>query len=149
MTKARILFVDDDAQIRRMMRTILAAQGFDVVDARSGGEALEKLRSAKFDVVILDINMAGISGIETCRVIRAESDVPIIMLTVRRAEKDKTAAFEAGADDYVTKPFNLSGTAGAHSRHAPEKSQVLLTGTSPPSPGEYRNRLRGPPCEKW
>jgi two-component system KDP operon response regulator KdpE len=106
MTKARILFVDDDAQIRRMMRTILTAQGFDVVDARSGGEALEKLRSAKFDVVILDINMAGISGIETCRVIRAESDVPIIMLTVRRAEKDKTAAFEAGADDYVTKPFS-------------------------------------------
>jgi two-component system KDP operon response regulator KdpE len=106
MVKGRILFVDDDPQIRRMMRTILVAQGFDFTDARSGGEALEKLHSAKFDVVILDINMAGISGIETCRVIRSEADVPIIMLTVRKTEKDKTAAFEAGADDYVTKPFS-------------------------------------------
>ena len=106
MTKGRILFVDDDPQIRRMMRTVLAAQGFEVSDVRSGGEALQQLRSAKCDIVLLDVNMPGISGIETCRVMRAESDIPIIMLTVRKSEKDKTEAFEAGADDYVTKPFS-------------------------------------------
>jgi two-component system, OmpR family, KDP operon response regulator KdpE len=102
----RVLVVDDEPQIRRMMRTILIAEGLEVTDAKSGGEALERLRSAKFDVILLDINMAGITGTETCRAIRAGSDVPIIMLTVRRTEKDKTEAFEAGADDYVTKPFS-------------------------------------------
>jgi two-component system KDP operon response regulator KdpE len=106
MSQGRILVVDDDPQIRRMMRTILIAQGFEVTDARSGGEALEQLRSSKYDVILLDINMAGITGTETCRAVRAGSDVPIIMLTVRKAEKDKTEAFEAGADDYVTKPFS-------------------------------------------
>ncbi|MGD0841093.1 MAG: response regulator transcription factor [Candidatus Acidiferrales bacterium] len=106
MSLGRILVVDDEPQIRRMMRTILIAEGFEVTDARSGGEALEKLRSAKYDVILLDINMAGITGTETCRAIRAGSDVPIIMLTVRKTEKDKTEAFEAGADDYVTKPFS-------------------------------------------
>jgi two-component system KDP operon response regulator KdpE len=106
LNQGRILVVDDEPQIRRMMRTILIAEGFEVTDARSGGEALERLRASKFDVILLDINMAGISGTETCRAIRAGSEVPIIMLTVRRTEKDKTEAFEAGADDYVTKPFS-------------------------------------------
>jgi two-component system KDP operon response regulator KdpE len=106
MSQGRILVVDDEPQIRRMMRTILSAQGFEVTDARSGGEALERLRASKYDAVLLDVNMAGITGLETCRTIRAGSDVPIIMLTVRKAEKDKTEAFEAGADDYVTKPFS-------------------------------------------
>jgi two-component system KDP operon response regulator KdpE len=106
MAQGRILVVDDDPQIRRMMRTILIAEGFEVTDARGGGEALERLRSSKYDVILLDINMAGISGTETCRAIRTGSDVPIVMLTVRKAEKDKTEAFEAGADDYVTKPFS-------------------------------------------
>jgi two-component system KDP operon response regulator KdpE len=106
MSQGRILVVDDEPQIRRMMRTILTAQGFEAAEARSGGEALERLRSSKYDVILLDVNMAGITGFETCRAIRAASDVPIIMLTVRKAEKDKTEAFEAGADDYVTKPFS-------------------------------------------
>ena len=106
MNQGRILVVDDEPQLRRMMRTILIAQGFEVADARNGGEALERLRSSKVDVILLDINMAGITGFETCRAIRAGSDVPIIMLTVRKSEKDKTDAFEAGADDYVTKPFS-------------------------------------------
>ena len=106
-TKARILVVDNDAQIRRLMRTTLAAQGFEVNEAPSGDDALERARATKYDLIILDVNMPGINGIETCSAIRASSDVSIIMLTVRTAEKDKTEAFETGADDYVTKPFSM------------------------------------------
>jgi two-component system KDP operon response regulator KdpE len=103
---ARILFVDDDPQIRRMMRTILAAEGYEITDTWSGATAVEKLRSGKYDLVLLDINMPGINGIETCRMMRAVSNLPIVMLTVRKGEKDKADAFAAGADDYVVKPFN-------------------------------------------
>jgi two-component system KDP operon response regulator KdpE len=104
---AHILVVDNDPQIRRLMRTTLVAQGFEVTDARNGEEAIERSHAKKFDVVLLDINMPGMNGIETCREIRAGSDVGIIMLTVRTEEQDKTAALEAGADDYVTKPFSM------------------------------------------
>jgi two-component system, OmpR family, KDP operon response regulator KdpE len=107
VSQGRILVVDNDAQIRRMMRTTLVARGFDVADARGGDEALKRIHGAKYDLVILDINMPGMDGIETCREIRASSEVAIIMLTVRTAEKDKTEALEAGADDYVTKPFSM------------------------------------------
>ena len=103
----RILVVDNDPQIRRMMRVTLTAQGYEVNEARSGNETLERVRTASYDLVILDINMPGMDGIETCRQIRASSDVPIIMLTVRSAETDKTEAFDSGADDYVTKPFSM------------------------------------------
>jgi two-component system KDP operon response regulator KdpE len=106
MSRARILFVDDDPQIRRMMRTILTSQGFDFTDAWSGSTGMEKLRSSKYDLAILDINMPGINGIETCRMMRAVSDLPIIMLTVRKGERDKAEAYEAGANDYVIKPFS-------------------------------------------
>lgn len=106
MSHARILIVDDDPQIRRVMRTALVVQGYEVGDARSGEEAFERLRAAKYDLVLLDMNMEGIDGIETCREIRATSDVAIVMLTVRDSEKDKIAALDAGADDYVTKPFS-------------------------------------------
>jgi two-component system KDP operon response regulator KdpE len=105
MSNARILVVDDDPQIRRVMRMTLVSHGYMVSDARSGEEALEALRSEKYDLVLLDINMPGIGGFETCRLIRASSEVPIIALTVRNTEKDKVEALDAGADDYVTKPF--------------------------------------------
>jgi len=88
------------------MRTTLIAQGFEVADAKSGEEAIEKFRENKYDLILLDMNMGGMDGIETCREIRSGSDVGIIMLTVRDAEKDKIAALDAGADDYVTKPFS-------------------------------------------
>ena len=107
MATGRILVVDDDPQLRRLMRTTLVAQGFEVNEARSSHETLERTRGGKYDLVILDVNMPGVDGIETCREVRASSDVPIIMLTVRTSEKDKTEAFEAGADDYVTKPFSM------------------------------------------
>lgn len=106
MSAGRILMVDDDAQIRRVIRTTLAARGYEVSEAHSGGEALEKVREAKFDLVLLDINMPGMGGLEACRAIRSGSDLAIIMLTVRNSEKDKVAALDAGADDYVVKPFN-------------------------------------------
>jgi two-component system KDP operon response regulator KdpE len=105
MTSARIMIVDDDPQIRRVLRTALVAQGYEVVDARNGEEALEKFRDERADLVILDINMPGMSGLEACRTIRSTSDVSIIMLTVRDAESDKVEALDAGADDYMTKPF--------------------------------------------
>lgn len=105
MSAARILVVDDDAQIRRVMRATLAARGYEVSDARSGEEALEKVRAARHDLVLLDINMPGMGGLETCRALRAGSDLAIIMLTVRNSERDKVEALDAGADDYVVKPF--------------------------------------------
>src|ERR1044071_953184 len=105
MNSGRILVVDDDPQIRRVLRTTLIAQGYEVLDARSGDDALERVRSEKLDLVILDMNMPGMNGIETCRSIRSNSDIAIIMLTVRDSEADKVEALDAGADDYVTKPF--------------------------------------------
>ena len=106
MNAGRILVVDDEPQIRRVLRATLTAKGYEVVDARSGEEALEALRDSRFNLVLLDINMPGIGGLETCREIRASSEVAIIMLTVHNAEADKVAALDAGADDYVTKPFS-------------------------------------------
>jgi two-component system KDP operon response regulator KdpE len=106
LSSARILIVDDDPQIRRVMRTTLIAQGYEAADAKSGEEAIEKFRESKYDLILLDMNMGGMDGIETCREIRSGSDVGIVMLTVRDEEKDKIAALDAGADDYVTKPFS-------------------------------------------
>jgi two-component system KDP operon response regulator KdpE len=105
MTSAKILIVDDEPQIRRVLRTTLTSQGYTVAEARTGDEALEHIRSERPDLILLDVNMPGISGLETCREIRASSDIPIIMLTVRGSEKDKVQALDAGADDYGTKPF--------------------------------------------
>jgi DNA-binding response OmpR family regulator len=106
MSEGRILVVDDESQIRRVMRAILIPQGFDVDDAKSGDEALDRLRSAKYDLVLLDIDMPGMTGFETCRAIRAVSEIPIFMLTGRSSEKYRVEAFDAGADDYITKPFS-------------------------------------------
>ena len=106
MSAGRILVVDDDPQIRRVMRVTLTGQSYEVDDAKSGEEALEKLRAARFDLVLLDMNMSGMGGVETCRIIRSESEIAIVMLTVRDSETDKVQALDAGADDYVTKPYN-------------------------------------------
>jgi two-component system, OmpR family, KDP operon response regulator KdpE len=107
MTSAKILVVDDEPQIRRIMRTTLTTEGYAVYDARSGEEALDAVREQRFDLVLLDVNMPGMGGLEACRSIRSTSDTAIIMLTVRSAEEDKVAALDAGADDYVTKPFGM------------------------------------------
>jgi len=107
MNAGRILVADDEAQIRRVMRVTLGGAGYSVAEARSGEEALEKLREERFELVLLDVNLPGMSGIETCRKIRAQSDVHVMMLTVRNSNQDAVEALDAGADDYVTKPFSI------------------------------------------
>ena len=128
MSSAKIMVVDDDPQIRRVLRTALVAQGYEIVDARNGEEALETLRDGKLDLIILDMNMPGMSGVETCRTIRSTSDIVIIMLTVRDAESDKVEALDAGADDYMTKPFGspeLLARIRASLRRSPQTSSDL------------------------
>jgi two-component system KDP operon response regulator KdpE len=103
----RILLVDDESAIRRALRPPLVELGFQVVEASRGEDALQMMRSGVFDVVLLDVNMPGIGGIETLRRMRALAPrLPILMLTVRDAEEEKVVALELGADDYVTKPFS-------------------------------------------
>jgi len=106
MSKGRILVVDDDPQIRRVMRVTLIAQGFEVRDARSAEQAFELLEKEKFDLILLDINLPGAKGLEVCRSVRSTSDAAVIMLTVRDTEEDKIEALDAGADDFVTKPYS-------------------------------------------
>lgn len=106
MTASRILIVDDQAQIRRFMRTTLSGAGYEVGDAKTGEDALEKVREFRPDLVLLDVNMPGMGGLAACREIRTGANVAIIMLTVRNSESDKVAALDAGADDFVTKPFS-------------------------------------------
>src|SRR4030095_16248073 len=106
MSEGRILVVDDEPQIRRVMRTTLTGAGYEVDDARTGEEALNKLRGFRPDLVLLDINLPGMSGLEACRTIRSDSNVAIIMLTVHNTETAKVEALDAGADDFVTKPFS-------------------------------------------
>lgn len=128
MSTGSILVVDDDPQIRRVMRVALVSHGYIVNDAKSGENALEALRIEKPDLVLLDINMPGIGGLETCRLIRATSEIPIIILTVRNAEKDKVEALDAGADDYVTKPFGTPELL-ARIRAALRRSPLLAEGS--------------------
>jgi len=107
-TVIRILLVDDESAIRRALRPPLLELGFQVVEASRGEEALQMLRAGNFDVVLLDVNMPGIGGIETLRRMRAMAPrLPILMLTVRDGEEEKVEALELGADDYVTKPFSF------------------------------------------
>ncbi len=103
----RILIVDDESAIRRALRPPLVELGFQVMEASRGEEALQTLRGSVFDVVLLDVNMPGIGGIETLRRIRALAPrLPILVLTVRDREEEKVLALDLGADDYVTKPFS-------------------------------------------
>jgi len=103
-----ILIVDDDASVRRALHLTLAGLGFNTGEACGGEEALVLARATPYDVVLLDINMPGMDGLETCRQLRRFLPrVAILMLTVRDGEEDKVEALEAGADDYVTKPFHI------------------------------------------
>ena len=106
MSSGRILVADDEPQIRRVLRTLLVAQGYEISDARTPDEVFHKLREERFELLLLDINMPGMSGLEICREVRETSEIAIIMLTVRDSEQDKVQALDAGADDYVTKPFS-------------------------------------------
>ena len=105
---ARILIVDDEDAIREGVSYALRGEGFDVADADTGEAALDAARNEAWDVVVLDVMLPGISGIEVCRRVRAESDVPILLLTARDAEVDRVLGLESGADDYVVKPFSMA-----------------------------------------
>jgi two-component system KDP operon response regulator KdpE len=107
-SQGKVLVVDDESSIRRALHNTLHGMGFDVDEAANGEEALQLVRDEKYDVVLLDINMPGIGGIRACREMRKSLPrLGILMLTVRDSEGDKVAALDAGADDYITKPFNI------------------------------------------
>ena len=108
MSSAKILIVDDAQQVRRVLSTALSTEGYTIYEAATGEEALEAIRASTPDAILLDVNMPGMGGLETCREIRRTLDVPILMLTVRNAERDKVLALDAGADDYVVKPFGMA-----------------------------------------
>ena len=106
--RLNVLIVEDDAGIRQSLFETLTALGFVIGEAGNGEEAVSRLRMIDYDAVLLDINMPGIGGIETCRRIHyGYPHIPVIMLTVRDEEDDKVEALDAGADDYVTKPFQI------------------------------------------
>src|SRR5256714_9899315 len=104
----RILVVDDEPAIVDAVAYALRASGFEVDAFGDGESALEAARSNGYDVLVLDVRLPGLSGIEICRRLRGESDVPILMLTAMDAEVDRVLGLEAGADDYVTKPFSVA-----------------------------------------
>jgi DNA-binding response OmpR family regulator len=103
-----ILLVDDDPGVLDVVAFMLRREGFEVDEERDGTAALERARTQAYDIVILDVMLPGISGTDVCRALRAESDVPILMLTARDAELDRVLGLELGADDYVTKPFSTA-----------------------------------------
>ena len=105
MKKTKVLIVDDEPQILRALRAGLLAHGYDVVSAADGEEALDKAATELPDAVILDLNLPRLSGLDVCKSLREWSAVPIIVLSVRDAERDKVTALDLGADDYLTKPF--------------------------------------------
>ena len=104
----RILVVDDDAQIRRFLSTSLSAQHYSIRTANDGLEALQAMKEWRPDIVITDLVMPNLGGVELCRRIRTESQLPIIVLSVRGQEREKVEALDAGADDYITKPFHTN-----------------------------------------
>jgi two-component system KDP operon response regulator KdpE len=107
MSKEHVLIVDDEPAIRRFLRVTLTAQGYDTFEAAAGQEAIAIASKEKPDIIILDIGLPDIDGVEVTRLLRKWTDMPIIILSVRGSEGDKIAALDAGADDYLTKPFGV------------------------------------------
>ncbi len=125
----RILVVDDEAQITRVLRAALSAQGYDVRTANDPEEGLRLFRDWPPDLVITDLMMPTMSGVEVCRAIRTKSTTPVLVLSVREHERSKVEALDAGADDYVTKPFSIQellARVRAHLRRAPERTTAAL-----------------------
>lgn len=106
--KVRALVVDDEPAVRRFLRTSLGTRGYDVQEAGSGLEAIEVAPKFRPDIILLDIGLPDMSGVEVTRVLREWCHTPIVILSVLEAEADKVAALDAGADDYLTKPFGMS-----------------------------------------
>jgi DNA-binding response OmpR family regulator len=106
-TAPRILLVDDELAVQKLLTYPLRKEGYDVIPALDGREALERLREDNFDLVVLDVMLPRMDGFDVCRAIRSRSTVPIIMLTAKTEETDKVLGLELGADDYITKPFSI------------------------------------------
>ena len=106
-TAPRILLVDDELSVQKLLAYPLRKEGYDVIPALDGREALERLREGNFDLVVLDVMLPRMDGFDVCRAIRSRSTVPIIMLTAKTEETDKVLGLELGADDYITKPFSV------------------------------------------
>ena len=125
--RPHILVVDDEPQITRVLRTSLSAQGYDIRIANSGEMALEIMKDWSPNLIITDLSMPTVDGIELCRKVRAVSQVPIVVLSVRDKEQQKVEALDAGADDYVTKPFGISellARVRANLRRSPHEEQT-------------------------
>jgi two-component system KDP operon response regulator KdpE len=125
----RILVIDDEAQITRVLRAALTAQGYDVRTANDPEEGLHVFRDWTPDLVITDLMMPGMSGVDVCRAIRSKSNTPVLVLSVREHERSKVEALDAGADDYVTKPFSIQellARVRAHLRRAPERETTAI-----------------------
>src|SRR5437868_5399963 len=127
---ASILVVDDEREIVRALRRSLSAHGYTVLTASSGEEALETVAQHRPDLLLLDLLLPGMSGLEVCRRIREESNMPIIVLSVKDAEHDKIEALDLGADDYVAKPFGIEEVL-ARVRVALRRLAQAPTGTEP------------------
>ena len=134
--KPRVLVVDDDRAVRESLRRSLEFNGYDVVLAGDGAEALATIGAHQPDVVVMDVMMPRLDGIETTRALRAAgNDVPILVLTARDAVGDRVEGLDAGADDYLTKPFALAGAAGpAACAAASRRPGATPTRRSWPSP---------------
>ena len=125
----RILVIDDEPNITRVLRGSLSAQGYDVRTANDPEEGLRTFKDWTPDLVITDLMMPGMSGVEVCRAIRTTSAVPVLVLSVREHERSKVEALDAGADDYVTKPFGIQellARVRAHLRRAPERAATAI-----------------------
>lgn len=127
---ARILVVDDELEIVRALQRSLVAHDYEVFAAGSGEEALEAVERHRPDLILLDLGLPGISGLEVCKRVRAESSLPIIVLSVKDTERDKVLALDLGADDYVSKPFGINEVL-ARIRVALRHSAQVQAGTEP------------------
>lgn len=127
---ARILVVDDEIEIMRALQRSLTAHGFDVLAVGSGEEALEAIGHYRPDLILLDLGLPGVSGLEVCRQVREQSNLPIIILSVKDAERDKVLALDLGADDYVSKPFGMDEVL-ARVRVALRHTAQVQSGTEP------------------
>ncbi|HKO60157.1 MAG TPA: response regulator transcription factor [Pyrinomonadaceae bacterium] len=148
--KQRILIVDDEAQIGRVMRTGLSSNGFDVRVAADGEAGLDLFNDWQPALVITDLSMPNMGGIDLCRRIRLVSDVPIIVLSVKSEEAVKVAALDAGADDYVTKPFGMDellarmrAALRRTSLHTTDESSVIEVGDFTVDPEAHRASMKG------
>jgi two-component system response regulator RegX3 len=128
-----ILVVEDETTLRETLADALEVEGFRVVAAADGREALTRFRADRPDLVLLDLMLPELSGIEVCRIIRAESGVPIVMLTAKDSELDKVVGLELGADDYVTKPFSLRELSARIRALFRRSEQVAATASATPA----------------